>query len=127
MKTEIDNATTLLRQMLLERGITEYPTLNRATKHEAYNANGEVSEVWYDIEYRRIHAPLETFTQQAYTSKHSVTEYEGSGFMNTECADVRFGVETVYNLLESDKQALRDIGKLQTISEPATEYEALVC
>ena len=126
MYNEINTATVLLREMLLERGIHEFPRVSRAHKHERYTETGRLSETWVDIEFESIPVGYETFTNACYTTKHSAEEYASNEFMNEQCDTVRFSCRTYHYLDDDDRDTLRAIGKIQTIQE-ANEYETLVC
>ena len=126
MHNEITTATVLLREMLLERGINDFPRVSRAHKHERYTETGRLSETWIDIEFESIPVDYETFTHACYTTKHSAEEYVSDEFMNEQCDTVRFSCRTYHYLDDEDRDTLRAIGKIQTIQE-ANEYETLVC
>lgn len=127
MKQDIENSTALVRQLLLERGISEFPKLARAMRYQIHNALGEVSEAWNSVEFESFPVGIESFGEHAYTNKHYTEEYCAGEFLNADCEPVRYSVRFYHYLSDDEKDTLRAIGKLQTISEPATEYEALIC
>ena len=127
MFNEIETAIEIMRGELREHNITLPPVVSRAQKYIRYRANGEESESWYDVDFESIGCSVENFGPNASGNRWQLSEHISGEFMNADCETVRYSLN-LYKYWDAEElDILRGIGKLIKVSEPATEYDALVC
>jgi len=126
MLENINNSMVLVSNELKERGINTVPRVSRATRYETFNGMGETTEVWYTVDFESITCELDSFTRNANPNKYQIDEYI-TGEFETCCETVRYVARIYHYWTPEEIEILRGIGKLIKVSEPATEYDALVC
>jgi hypothetical protein len=127
MKDEIESVVSILRAELLERGIKTFPRVMKARQYIVYTEDGEQeSEVWFDITFESIPAEIEQF-RNANASRWALNENIGSESVNTRCETIRYSLNLYHYWTDEEKDTLRELGKMITVSEPASEYETVVC